>query len=189
LTHRSALVYAVHRRSHGAPGNKTIVDGWLNRYLTIAGGGEPIAGVSLSNATAKSLAGAAPSLAFESIAGFSLTGNWATERRAALDVRYGMLGGTLLGNNVLDAFEALDLVATVNTASSVIYPNGSELGAALKDSAALIKSNIGVRVIAISIGGWDHWRFACRKSASSAPLFTPPTVLTDATRSGRTPAT
>jgi hypothetical protein len=33
---------------HAAPGNKTIVDGWLNRYLTIAGGGEPIAGVSLS---------------------------------------------------------------------------------------------------------------------------------------------
>jgi uncharacterized protein (DUF1501 family) len=141
---------------HGAPGNKTIVDGWLNRYLTVAGGGEPIAGVSLSNATAKSLAGAAPSLAFESIAGFALTGNWATERRAALDVRYGMLGGTLLGNDVLDAFEALDLVATVNTSSSVIYPNGSELGAALKDSAALIKSDIGVRVIAISIGGWDH---------------------------------
>ena len=117
---------------------------------------QPISGVSLSNATAKSLAGAAPSLAFESIAGFALTGNWATERRAALDVRYGMLAGTLIGNNVLDAFEALDLVATVNTATSVIYPNGSDLGAALKDSAALIKANIGVRVIAISIGGWDH---------------------------------
>src|SRR5262249_18827792 len=141
---------------HAAPGNKTIVDGWLNRYLTVAGGGEPIAGISLSNATSKSLAGGAPSLAFESIAGFALTGNWATERRAALDVRYGLLGGSLLGNNVLDAFEALDLVATVDTTTSGLYPNSSDLGAALKDSAALIKGNVGVRVIAISIGGWDH---------------------------------
>src|SRR4029077_10400701 len=62
-----------------APGNKSIVDGWLNRYLTGAGSGQPIAGVSLSNATSKQLAGVAPSLAFESIAGFSLTGNWSTE--------------------------------------------------------------------------------------------------------------
>jgi uncharacterized protein (DUF1501 family) len=118
-----------------APGNKTIVDGWLNRYLTIAGGGQPIAGVSLSNATSKSLAGGTPTLAFESISGFTLTGNWSTERRAALDVRYGLVGGTL-GNAVLDAFEAIDLVAGVDTTSAVVYPAG-QLGAALKDAAAL----------------------------------------------------
>src|SRR5215813_1735737 len=139
-----------------APGNKSIVDGWLNRYLTIVGGGEPIAGVSLSNATSKQLAGAAPSLAFESIAGFALSGNWAAERRAALDVRYGLLAGTFLGDKVLDAFEAIDLVDAVDTTTSVVYPAGSELGAALKDTAALIKGNIGVRVVALSIGGWDH---------------------------------
>lgn len=138
-----------------APGNKSIVDGWLNRYLTIAGGGQPIAGVSLSNATSKSMAGPTQTLAFSSIAGFTLTGNWATERRAALDVRYGLLGGTLLGNNVLDAFEAIDLVDAVDTTTSITYPAG-QLGGALKDAAALIKGNIGVRVIAISIGGWDH---------------------------------
>jgi hypothetical protein len=33
-----------------APGNKSIVDGWLNRYLGVAGGGQPIAGISLSSA-------------------------------------------------------------------------------------------------------------------------------------------
>jgi uncharacterized protein (DUF1501 family) len=138
-----------------APGNKSIVDGWLNRYLAVAGGGVPIAGISLSNATSKSLAGPAPTLAFESIAGFALTGNWATERRAALDVRYGLLGGTLVGNNVLGAFEALDTIGAVDTTTPVTYPAG-DLGAALKDAAALIKGNIGVRVVALSIGGWDH---------------------------------
>ena len=138
-----------------APGNKSIVNGWLNRYLGVAGLSDPIAGISVSNATAKSLAGAAPSLAFESIAGFTLTGNWATERRAALDVRYSLLGGTLIGDKVIDAFEAIDLVDSVDTTTAVVYPAG-DLGAALKDAAALVKGNIGVRVIAISIGGWDH---------------------------------
>jgi uncharacterized protein (DUF1501 family) len=140
----------------GAPGNKSIVDGWLNRYLTVLGSGQPIAGVSLSNATSKQLAGASPTLAFESIAGFTLTGNWSTERRAALDVRYGAEAGTRVGATVLDAFEALDQVGAVDTSTSVVYPAGSELGAALKDAAALIRGNVGVRVIAISIGGWDH---------------------------------
>src|SRR5262249_62361609 len=93
-------------------------------------------------------------LAFESIAGFTLTGNWATERRAALDVRYGLLVGNLIGDKGIDAFEAIDLVDSVDTTTAVVYPAG-DLGAALKDAAALVKGNIGVRVIAISIGGWD----------------------------------
>src|SRR6185295_7322729 len=47
-----------------APGNKSIVDGWLNRYLGVTGGGQEIAGISLSSAAVKSLAGPAPQLAF-----------------------------------------------------------------------------------------------------------------------------
>src|SRR5262245_4705165 len=38
---------------YAAPGNKSIFDGWLSRYLTIAGAGESIAGVSLSSSTSK----------------------------------------------------------------------------------------------------------------------------------------
>ena len=137
-----------------APGNKSIVDGWLNRYLTVAGGGQSIAGISMSAAKTKSLVGPAPALAFDSIAGFTLTGDWALERRAALEVRYELVPG-LVGGTVTDAFNALDTVASVDTTTSVTYPAG-ELGAALKDAAALIKANIGVKVIAANIGGWDH---------------------------------
>jgi uncharacterized protein (DUF1501 family) len=138
-----------------APGNKSIVDGWLNRYLAVAGGGQAIAGISISSAAVKSLAGPAPQLAFDSIASFALTGEWALERRAALSVRYELLPGTLLGNTVTSAFDAVDVVGGVDTTTSVVYPAG-ELGAALKDAAALIKANIGVKVIAVNIGGWDH---------------------------------
>ena len=139
---------------HAAPGNKSIVDGWLNRYLAVAGGGQPIAGVSLSKATSKQLVGAVPSLAFDSIADFTLTGGYSLERRAALEVRYALEPG-LVGGTMTAGFEALDLIAGVSTATSVVYPAG-EFGGALKDAAALIKADIGVKVIAISIGGWDH---------------------------------
>jgi len=139
---------------HAAPGNKAIVDGWLSRYLAIAGGGQSIAGVSLSNATSKQLVGPSPSLAFSSIANFTLTGAYTVERRAALEVRYALEPG-LVGGTMTAGFQALDLIAGVNTATSVVYPAG-DFGAALKDAAALVKSNIGVKVIAITIGGWDH---------------------------------
>lgn len=138
-----------------APGNKSIVDGWLNRYLGVAGGGQAIAGISLASAAVKSMAGPTPQLAFDSIASFALTGEWALERRAALSVRYDLLPGTLLGGAVTSAFDAVDVIAGVDTTTGVTYPAG-ELGPALKDAAALIKANIGVRVIAVNIGGWDH---------------------------------
>jgi uncharacterized protein (DUF1501 family) len=117
-----------------APGNKSVLDGWLNRYLAVAGGGQLMAGISLSNATSKSLAGPTATLAFESIAGFALSGSWTIERRAALDVRYGLRGG---------------------------YHDQHHLPrrrprCGSQDAAALIKGDIGVRVIALSIGGWDH---------------------------------
>jgi len=138
-----------------APGNKSVVDGWLNRYLTIAGGGAPIAGISLKNATAKSLLGTAPSLTFASIAGFTLTGLATVERRAALESVYTPLAGTLLGDAAQNAFDAVDVIGAVDTATSVTYPAG-ELGPVLKDAAALIKAGIGVRALAVDLGGWDH---------------------------------
>lgn len=138
-----------------APGNKTITDGWLNRYLQIGGGGVATSGITLANAKVKSMAGAAHSIAFESIVGFALTGNSIPERRAALDSRYALLPGTILGDGVVDAFAALDLVAGVDTTTSVVYPAG-ELGSLLKDAAALIRADVGVKVIALNLGGWDH---------------------------------
>ena len=139
---------------HAAPGNKAILDGWLNRYLAVAGSGQPIEGISLSSATSKQLSGTAASLAFDSIASFRLTGDYTLERRAALEVRHSLDSG-LVGRTMSAGFDALDLIASVPTATPVAYPAG-EFGAALKDTAALVKANIGVRVVAISIGGWDH---------------------------------
>ncbi len=138
-----------------APGNKSVLDGWLNRYLAIVGGGHAIAGISLKPSTAKSMSGGASTLAFESIADFALTGNSVPERRAALESRYALLAGSLLGDTVSHALDALDVVGGVDTTTSVVYPAG-ELGPVLKDAAALVKADIGVKVLAVDLGGWDH---------------------------------
>ena len=47
------------------------------------------------------------------------------------------------------------MLSAVSTATSVTYPS-SPLGEALADAAALIKADVGVRVIAVDAGGWDH---------------------------------
>jgi uncharacterized protein (DUF1501 family) len=138
-----------------APGNKTVSDGWLNRYLQVSGEGAVTAAITLADAKVKSMAGPARSIAFGSIADFMLTGDSVPERRAALDARYASISGTILGGAVTDALAALDLVASVDTATSVTYPGG-ELAPLLKDAAALVKADIGVKVIAVNLGGWDH---------------------------------
>jgi uncharacterized protein (DUF1501 family) len=142
-----------------APGNRTIVDGWLGRWLALAGGGRAIAGITLRHTRAKALQSAAPSLAFPSLGGFALSGNAVEERRAALEARYDDVqagaAGTLLGDAGALAFDAMDVLAGVDRTTSVVYPT-SELGAALADAAALIKADVGVRALAVDLGGWDH---------------------------------
>lgn len=138
----------------GAPGNKTIVDGWINRYLASQGGGAPIEGITLDSRKAKSLLGVAPSVAFKSIGDFQLTGQRTAERGPVLSALYAPLE-SMIGGGVNEAFSALDIVASVDTATAVVYPN-TDLGRQLKDAAALIKAEVGIRVINVPYGKWDH---------------------------------
>jgi len=139
-----------------APGDKSIVTGWLNRWLSVAGSGAAIQGVTIDRSKVKSMSGPAPSVAFTDIASFQIEGAAPDTRRDALQTRYDLLGNvTTLGRSVGEAFEAVGLVQSVDTTTTVVYP-GSDLAAALKDAAALIKGDIGIKAIAINTGGWDH---------------------------------
>jgi uncharacterized protein (DUF1501 family) len=155
-----------------APGNRTIVDGWLARWLAVAGGGRAIAGITLRHTRVKALQGAAPSLAFATLDGFALSGNAVDERRAALASRYEDVqagaAGALLGDAGALAFDALDLLASVDRTTAVAYPK-TELGTALADAAALIKADVGVRAIAVDLGGWDHHTDTAQRTDDVAP--------------------
>lgn len=137
-----------------APGNKSITDGWLNRYLGTVGSTDAIAGISISDAPQLAMRGDAPNVAFSAINEFLIQGDFASARRAALESYYATTSG-VLATGVNAAFSAIDIVQSVNTATSVVYPNNN-LGRALKDVAAIIKGEVGVKVVAVDLGGWDH---------------------------------
>lgn len=139
----------------GAPDDKTVQIGWLNRFLGAAGLTTPISAVTIENGPAKSLAGPVATLAVPSLARMSLTGTYATERRLALGQIFGASEKPIIAATGANAVDLLQLIGTVNTATSVTYP-GSKLGLALKDLAALIKGDVGVRVAAVNHGSWDH---------------------------------
>lgn len=139
----------------GAPGDFTVHDGWLNRVLQRLGAGSSLAAVSLGQQRALALEGTAPSLAFASLDDFRLRGSYTEQRRAALEGLYRSLAGTLLGRSGAELFDAVDVVSSVPNDSTVDY-GSSGLGRALRDAAALVRADVGVRIVTIDAGGWDH---------------------------------
>jgi len=137
-----------------APGDRDVTDGWLNRYLATLVAPDAWTGVSIGPASAAALAGARPSLALGSLEAFALQATGA--RRAALASLYeaGDPHPELAGA-AGEAFEALDVIGAVPTDTGTVYPPGP-VGSALRDAAALVRADVGVRVVAVDSGGWDH---------------------------------
>jgi uncharacterized protein (DUF1501 family) len=139
-----------------APDDKGVTSGWLNRYLVSIGNGASISGVSLSKTPQLALLGSSPNVAFNSIARFGVSGDFANERQIALAGYYAAEEPSTLSDGVNSAFSAVDLIAGVDTSTSVTYPAGNKLADALKDVAAIIKAQVGAKVFAVELGGWDH---------------------------------
>jgi uncharacterized protein (DUF1501 family) len=139
---------------YAAPGDKSIRTGWLNRFLSAAGISAPTGAFTLGESPVKALEGEAVSLAISSIASLNLEGTYLVDRRATLEQIFAAAGGPI-AKTAENAFGAYETIRGVSTATSVTYPANS-LGTYLKDIAALIKADIGVRVAATDLGGWDH---------------------------------
>jgi uncharacterized protein (DUF1501 family) len=138
-----------------APGDKTVQIGWLNRFLTAAGLTSPISAVTIESQTAKALAGPVASLAVPALNRVEMAGVYTTERRQALDAIFATTAKPIVGAMGANSVELIELIENLDTNASVTYPGG-KLGNALKDLAALIKSDVGVRVAAVDHSGWDH---------------------------------
>lgn len=138
-----------------APDDKTVQVGWLNRFLTAAGLTSTISAVSIENTPVRSLVGPVSTLAIPALTRMSLTGTYAAERRLALGQIFDASTRSVIAATGANAVDLIDLIGTVNAATSVTYP-GSKLGLALKDLAALIKGDIGLRVAGVNHASWDH---------------------------------
>ena len=142
----------------GTPGRKGTRGGWMNRALPIAGAGaSPVRAVSLGPVLARSLSGANPAVAVQSIAGFQVRDEAAGQQfqqmyLASRDAR--------LRSAARETFEAAAMLQSVQQqpytpASGASYPR-SRLGDGLRQIAQLIKSGVGLEMAFADVGGWDH---------------------------------
>jgi uncharacterized protein (DUF1501 family) len=146
-----------------APGS-AIRTGWLDRTLGEFSAGSAFSAVQMgSTSLPEAFVGPVPVLGMYSISSFSLDGTNNTSDRArwaaALNTMHTNAPGGLAESaaGTLAALDTADTLANANyTASNgAVYDTNSDVAMALKNSAQLIKANIGLRVLTIDLGDWD----------------------------------
>ena len=163
-----AVVHAVgspdNTRSHfdaqdymeaGAPGNKSLPDGWLNRYLQGAGKADATAfrAIALDAKMPRTLMGSAPALALAKIQDFDVRGG--NPKQAASGDVYAAFEA-MWHNSTFDAMKMLKNAnpQRFQPENGARYPNG-QFGQSLLQMSQLIKADIGLEVGFLDIGGWD----------------------------------
>jgi uncharacterized protein (DUF1501 family) len=142
-----------------APGT-SIRTGWLNRMLGLGSSADPLQAVAMGTAMpARVLGGPAPYLGVTSIDKTVLTGEQdgrpisATMAKlyegapAGLKATVGQLSGALQKTAQMRAVR-------YKPANGAVYP-ATDLGAALRDVARLIKSGVGLKSATVDSGDWD----------------------------------
>ena len=148
----------------GTPGVKITSDGWLNRTLQseLAAGHSPFRGIALGTSLPRILAGKAPAVAVSNVNGFSIAGGnpAAAPLGNTFEAMYAESVDSVLHSTGRETFEAGKMLKSADPqrytpAPGANYPPG-RFGDALRQTAQLIKSNLGVQIAFTDIGGWDH---------------------------------
>jgi uncharacterized protein (DUF1501 family) len=152
---------AMELMERGVDGDTGPASGWIGRHLASLGDGgrSPLRAIGFGTALQRALYGPVPATALRSIADFHLGGALPTV--PALPTA---LAGLYAGDEQLAATaqSTLDIVARLERLDPLSYrPGGgatypeSELGMALRQTALLIKADLGLEVACIDVDGWD----------------------------------
>ncbi len=142
--------------------------GWVNRMIGLDSDADPTEAVHLTSSVMPTmLTGPAPTMAADGLADIALVGaeaddspEWAGRRRAQLDLMW-RRGSTPVHEAYRSAVRTADrlsAVAATPYTPAVAYPRqwpSTDLSDALKDTARLIKADIGTEVVSIDYGSWD----------------------------------
>jgi uncharacterized protein (DUF1501 family) len=151
----------------GTPGLKNTEDGWLNRALTNSSSlaelkGDAFRAVALGTALPRILSGSAPALAVGNVNDFGVAPRNAQAQPLAntFESMYAGSVDAVLHGTAQETFDAVKMLkaadpAKYRPAAGVSYPKG-RFADALKQTAQLVKANLGVQVAFTDIGGWDH---------------------------------
>ena len=149
----------------GTPGIKSTEDGWLNRCLHEESnntGPSPFRAVALGNNLPRILAGSAPAVAINNVNEFGVGGRNpdASPIASTFETMYAQSVDSVLHGTGNETFEAVKMLksadpARYTPAPGANYPRG-RFGQALRQTAQLIKADLGVEVAFTDVGGWDH---------------------------------
>jgi len=146
----------------GTPGDYSLATGWIGRHLATlnTGNTSPLRAVGWGTALQAALRGASSPVALQSIVDYHLNGDpaQAALMSNALNALYSLETGSIY-ESALATRAAIDLLAGIDYASYIpqngtTYPE-SEFGMALRQTAALIRAEVGLETACIDVGGWD----------------------------------
>lgn len=147
----------------GKSNDPTVNTGWLGRHLatsTPARADASLRAIGFSDGLVDTLKGGPKTLPIPNPAAYGLGGS-TTTRNERLTWLVNDYGTTLepAKTAALDAVATINLLATLNLnayapANGAVYPN-TGLGRGLKNTAGLIKADIGIEAAHLDIGGWD----------------------------------
>lgn len=147
---------AMELMERGVDDERGPASGWIGRHLATlnTGNSSPLRAVGMGTRPQRSLSGSVPVSALRSIADFHLGGDQRAlqQMRAALNTVY---ADDVLGQDTLSIMDTLETLDPNNYQSPFTNYPDSEFGLALKQTAMLIKAEVGLEVSAIDVGGWD----------------------------------
>jgi len=145
----------------GTPGEKSLATGWIGRHLQTAPwhNDSPFRAVGMGGIMPASLRGPISVTTLQSIADFHLQGKTSdlAQLQHTLSALYSLEGG--LAMEAQATIQAVDVLAQVDVsnyepANGAIYPEG-EFGLGLMQIAQLIKTEVGLEVACVDLGGFD----------------------------------
>jgi uncharacterized protein (DUF1501 family) len=147
---------AMELMERGVEDERGPASGWIGRHLATlnTGNSSPLRAVGMGTRPQRSLSGSVPVSALRSIADFHLGGDPRAlqQMRAALSTVY---EDDVMGQETLSIMDTLQKLDATNYDSPITNYPDSEFGLALKQTAMLIKAQVGLEVSAIDVGGWD----------------------------------
>ena len=147
----------------GKANDTSVNTGWLGRHLAMTSpmkNGASLRALTISDGLAETLKGAPQALPIADPANYGIAGSGTTrvERQAWLAADWGATINPAK-SAAADALNTINMLRSLNVAgyapaNGAVYPN-TGMGRGLRNSAALIKADIGVEAIHLDIGGWD----------------------------------
>ncbi len=169
--HKVAFVHAAgltsDTRSHfdamefmerGTPGVKTTTTGWLTRHLQTAGGQAVFPALGVGAITPTVLLGSNDAVSMVSAEDFTLYGAWEWRSQLRRALRRMYRGDGWLQQAGERTLNAIDVIEAANP-GNYTPANGAVYDGSFGDSLMLVaqvaKLDLGLRVAAVDLGGWD----------------------------------